>query len=341
MIMNHNIKFGILCPSEIAFRRFLPSLKSVEGAQFAGIAISNEQEWEGIFTNDLKKLEYQKAEKFINQYGGKIYNSYNELITSKDIDAVYIPLPPALHYKWAKLALENNKHVFVEKPSTTKLKHTEELIELAKEKNLVLHENYMFQYHHQIEQINKIINSNELGKIHSYHARFGFPLRSENDFRYSKALGGGALLDAGGYVVKLAILLLGPTIELVSSHLVSENGFEVDMYGTVVFKNDIDQIFIGEFGMNCEYQCNLSIWGSNGILQTNRIFTAPDNFIPNAEIIKNSQIEKQNFLSDYSFQKSIQIFLKAINNENLKNQLYKDMIIQSCFIDKIKKGKIL
>lgn len=336
--MNSNIRIGILCPSEIAFRRFLPSLKATEGIHFSGLAIANEQEWEGILTEDLKDIEYQKAEKFINQYGGMIYKSYKELIVSTDIDAVYIPLPPALHYKWAKLALENDKHVFVEKPSTTKLQHTEELISLAKEKNLVIHENYMFQYHSQIEEIYKIINSNELGNIHSYHSRFGFPLRSKNDFRYNHSLGGGALLDAGGYVVKLATLLLGPTIELVSSRLVSENGFEVDMYGTVIFKNINDQIFIGEFGMNCEYQCNLSIWGSKGILQTNRIFTAPDNFIPSIEIIKNSEIKTRELLTDYSFQKSIQCFIQAINNDILKNQLYKDMITQSRFIEKIKKG---
>ena len=82
------------------------------------------------------------------------------------------------------------------------------------------------------------------------------------------------------------------------------------MYGTVIFKNINDQIFIGEFGMNCEYQCNLSIWGSKGILQTNRIFTAPDNFIPSIEIIKNSEIKTRELLTDYSFQKSIQLYFK-------------------------------
>ena len=72
----------------------------------------------------------------------------------------------------------------------------------------------MFQYHSQISEIKKEIENGKIGKVHSYHARFGFPRRDKNDFRYNKELGGGALLDAGGYVIKLATKLLGEDITL-------------------------------------------------------------------------------------------------------------------------------
>ena len=94
----------------------MPALQKIDTIEYYGIAIANEKEWFGKKSkyNDLNVLEneYKKAKNFQDLYGGKIFNSYNELIIDKEVDAIYIPLPPALHYKWAKLALENNKHVF-------------------------------------------------------------------------------------------------------------------------------------------------------------------------------------------------------------------------------------
>lgn len=131
----------------------------------------------------------EKGKTFVDTYGGKIFESYSSLIMSNEVDAIYLPLPPALHYKWAKKALENDKHVFVEKPSTTNYQDSLNLVKLAEERKLVLHENYMFQYHSQISEIKKEVENGKIGKVHSYHARFGFPRRDRNDFRYNKELG--------------------------------------------------------------------------------------------------------------------------------------------------------
>ena len=51
------IRIGIICPSEIAFRRFLPSLKQVEGIEYAGVAVANEAEWNGTLTDAMKQGE--------------------------------------------------------------------------------------------------------------------------------------------------------------------------------------------------------------------------------------------------------------------------------------------
>ena len=53
---------------------------------------------------------------------------------SNEVDAIYLPLPPALHYKWAKKALENDKHVFVEKPSTTNYQDSLNLDQISRRK---------------------------------------------------------------------------------------------------------------------------------------------------------------------------------------------------------------
>lgn len=208
------IRLGILGTSEIAFRRFLPALKKHNEFEYIGVASRN----------------IEKTKPFVEAYGGKGYSSYDELLQDKNIDAVYIPLPPALHFEWGKKALQAGKHILMEKPFCVNLQQTEELIELAKERNLAVHENYMFMYHKQLTKIKEIIDSGYLGKIRLYRIAFGFPMREKNDFRYNKELGGGALLDCGGYTLKLANYLLGDTTKVVCSNLVKED-FEVDLYG--------------------------------------------------------------------------------------------------------------
>lgn len=309
----NKIKIGILSPSEIAFRRFMPALSKLNNIfEFKGIAIASEKEWNGILTSEIKGNEEKKALQFTENYGGNLYYSYSELIESEDIDAVYIPLPPGLHYEWAKKALINKKHVFVEKPSTINVKDTQELIELAKENGVALHENYMFIFHDQIRYINKLIDDKEIGDIRLFRTNFGFPKRAENDFRYNKSLGGGALFDCGGYPVKLLQILMGDDIRIDSAKLfVNEN--DIDLYGSAQLSNSK---YIGQisFGMDNEYRCDLEIWGSTGIIKTSRIFSAPNSLECEIFIEKNHQERIIKIEADDTFYKSLLYFNECINN---------------------------
>lgn len=325
------IRIGIICPSEIAFRRFLPALKEAgESFRFAAIGIASPEEWFGDLTNiSQKQIEEQqtreraKAQSFIDQYGGEIVVGYGNLVSSNLIDAAYIPLPPALHHKWAKKALEAGKHVFVEKPSTTTLTDTEDLISLASEKGLALHENYMFIYHSQLEEINDVVKSGEIGDVRLYRITFGFPLRQLNDFRYNKALGGGALLDAGGYCMKYANWLLGGDAHVVTAQANNIEGFEVDMYGSATMVNDRGQIAQLAFGMDNDYRCEIEIWGSKGTITSGRILTAPASYTPSYTIKKNQDIEKRPLAADDAFLKSIMRFKECIEDDASRAQEYK------------------
>lgn len=325
------IRIGIICPSEIAYRRFLPALKEAgESFRFAAIGIASPEEWFGDLTNitqeqieEQQTRERAKAQSFIDQYGGEIVVGYGNLVSSNLIDAAYIPLPPALHHKWAKKALEAGKHVFVEKPSTTSLTDTEDLISLASEKGLALHENYMFIYHSQLEEINEVVKSGEIGDVRLYRITFGFPLRQLNDFRYNKALGGGALLDAGGYCLKYANWLLGGDAHVVTAQANNIEGFEVDMYGSATMVNDKGQIAQLAFGMDNDYRCEIEIWGSKGTITSSRILTAPAGFTPSYTIKKNQDIEKRPLAADDAFLKSIMRFKECIEDDASRAQEYK------------------
>lgn len=333
---------GIICPSEIAFRRFLPSLQKVKELTFAGVAIASPEEWAGdgkVTENTLAIIENErkKAQNFINNYGGKIFEGYETLITSPEVDIVYLPLPPALHYKWARMALESGKHAYVEKPFTTCLEDTQSLLAIAKKKRLVVHENYMFIFHRQLQAVQYLIASGEIGKVRQYRVSFGFPRRAANDFRYNKALGGGALLDAGGYCMKYASWLLGDSARLVCANSYNDPECEVDIFGSCTMTNDEGTIVQMSFGMDCDYKCELEAWGSTGTLTTGRILTAPDGLEPDMVIKHNQEYITKKLPADNAFEKSICRFCDCIQNDKIREENYRLIERQSSFVSEFKK----
>jgi len=333
------IRIGIICPSEIAFRRFMPAIQKCSYAEYIGISSASANEWfgEGQEINEcIINSQHEKALEFQNAYGGVVFNSYEELLSSNDVDAVYLPLPPQLHFKWAKRALEKGKHIFLEKPSTTSAENTKELVEIATAKGLAMHENYMFNFHNQIDEIEQIINSGRLGDVRLFRISFGFPRRAANDFRYVKALGGGALLDCGGYTIKLACRLLGKTAKITTSNLNYLDEFEVDMFGSATLVNDCGTTAQITFGMDNSYKCDLEVWGSKACLTTGRILTAPAGFIPTATIKSNDGEEIIELSADDTFAKSISHFCKCVDDINVRKENYNAIIKQSELVDEVR-----
>lgn len=328
-------RIGIICPSEIAFRRFLPALKEARCFDYAGVAIASKEEFVGA-TDEILAKERAKAQTFVDSYGGKIYEGYNTLIHSDEVDAVYLPLPPGLHYKWAKEAVAAGKHILVEKPCTIAFDTTEDLLNDAKAKGLAAHENYMFAFHDQLEAVNDIVRSGEIGFVRLYRISFGFPMRAQNDFRYNRALGGGALLDCGGYTLKYASLLLGPTAKIKYAQSNNIEGFNVDMYGSAALVNDKGVTAQVAFGMDHNYKCELEVWGSKGTIYTNRILTAPAGLVPEVVIRKGNEEEKRNLPADDAFKKSILHFCHCVEDAGVREANYQTLLRQACLVEQFK-----
>lgn len=329
-------RIGIICPSEIAFRRFLPALKEAACFEYAGVAIASKEEFVGA-TEEILAKERAKAQTFVDNYGGKIYEGYRNLIESNDIDAVYLPLPPGLHYQWAKVALNAGKHILVEKPCTTGLVNTQDLLQEAGKKQLAVHENYMFAFHDQLKAVSDIVASGEIGDVRLYRVSFGFPMRAQNDFRYNKALGGGALLDCGGYTLKYVSMLLGPTAQIKYAQSNNIDGFGVDMYGSAALVNDEGVTAQVAFGMDHNYKCELEVWGSKGTLYTNRILTAPAGLVPEVTIRKGHDEEKCNLPADDAFKKSILHFSHCIDDATMRKENYNTLLRQAQLVEDFKR----
>lgn len=321
------MRIGILGAADIAKRRFLPALDLINDLYFHGVAVSS-----------MDRVAAGKE--IVEKYGGQVYVGYEQLLEDNEVDAVYVPLPPSLHYKWAKKALLAGKHVFLEKPSTTSLEETLELIRIADERNLVIVENYGFVHHSQIKMIQDIMESKRLGGVRNIRTAFGFPRRSDSDIRHSKELGGGALFDAGGYTIHAGLVFLGETAEVESILLNYLEDFDVDMYGCLTMKNNDGQTLQAMFGMDCFYKCELEIWLEKGYIRAPRFYTAPSDLEP--EIIVSSREGDEVIKAGKTdqFAQRIHYFVECCNEEEKRKQSYNNIVGQMRQLDKaIKCGR--
>src|SRR5688572_23059956 len=115
---------------------------------------------------DLSAENLKRAQQLYPQV--KIYNDYHELIKSPDIDAIAVVTPVHTHYEISKAALQEGKHIFVEKPFTNDSKQAEELIDLAEKKSLIIMLDHTFVFTEAVRKIKELIEEGVLGNLHYY-----------------------------------------------------------------------------------------------------------------------------------------------------------------------------
>lgn len=148
--------------------------------------------------------------------------SYEEVIESDDIDAVYIATPNALHRKWAIDALRSGKHVLCEKPLASNATEAREMVAVAEETGLILMEAFHWRYHPLVPQIQALLDAGVIGDVEGADAAFDLadgriPM---TDIRWDYSIAGGSLMDLGCYPVQWLRWLLGPTPEVVTASAV-------------------------------------------------------------------------------------------------------------------------
>lgn len=146
---------------------------------------------------------HEKAVAFAEKYGiEKVYDDFNDMFTDPDIDIIYITTPHNTHIDFMKKAIENKKHILVEKSITLNSNELSEAVKLAKKNGVVIGE-AMTIYHMPIfKELKKILDSDELGRVNLITANFGSfkPYDMSNRF-FNRNLAGGAMLDIGVYAL--------------------------------------------------------------------------------------------------------------------------------------------
>ena len=330
------IRIGVLGPSEIAARRFLPAIKQSTRADFAGIACASPEERGGKTPDEYLVSRQARCRELAEENGGVPFDSFAALLDSGEVDAVYIPLPPALHEKWALEAIGRGIHVLLEKPSSTSLASTTHVVEAAAAAGLAVRENYAFAYHAQIEMIRDLIGSGEIGEVRLIRSAFGFPYRGDGDFRYHRSQGGGALLDCGGYPVKLAAMLLGGEAVVKTASLDSSRGHDVEVFGSATLANEFGMTAQVAFGMDNAYRCELEVWGSEKSLIARRVFTPVPTVPCILELVDSRQnVQTVEVPADDQFLGSIDDFVECIGDHAVRAAAYEGLLDQARLVEQI------
>jgi dTDP-3,4-didehydro-2,6-dideoxy-alpha-D-glucose 3-reductase len=308
MSKKDKIKIGILGCADIARRLVIPEI----------LDLSDYFTISGIASRD-----HEKGIEFSKKFNINYVKGYKELIDTLP-DAVYVPLPNALHAEWIEKALNNNIHVLVEKPMACDYSDVVRLNNIAKNKNLALVENFQFRFHSQLNYIQNVIRSGEIGELRSISSSFGFPpLQSKKNIRYQASLGGGSLFDVGVYPLKISQIILGNNIHVIGANLHFDSHKGVDTWGGALIKQfDGDVTGNLSFGFDNFYQCNLELWGSKGKLTTNRIFTAPKDYSPIINIESSNGHRREEISTDNHFKNMLIHFYKVIKNTKKRDEEY-------------------
>jgi len=139
----------------------------------------------------------------------RYFGSYQALLDDPEIDAVYLPLPNALHAEWAIKAAEAGKHVLCEKPLALDAAECEAMAAAAAAHDVKLMEAFMYRFHPRTEVALANMRQGILGEIRAIRSAFSFRLTRTENIRFSQALGGGALMDVGCYCVSVSRALAG------------------------------------------------------------------------------------------------------------------------------------
>jgi len=212
----------------------------------------------------------------------KFHASYEALLADPDVEVVYIATPHPQHHEWAVRAAQAKKHILCEKPLGLHHDQAVEMIQAAWENSVFFMEAYMYRCHPQIARMIDLIRAGDIGDVRAIRASFGSPVPYDLEGRlFNRNLGGGGILDVGGYCTSMARLIAGvaqgkPFVEAERLSVFGQIGkeSEVDEYATalVVFPNEI--VATISCGLRLQQENKVRIEGSAGAL------TLPDPWLP-------------------------------------------------------------
>ena len=186
---------------------------------------------------------HEKAVRFAEKYGvSKVYDTIDEMFLDPHVDIIYITSPHNTHYGFMKKALENGKHLLVEKSITLNSTELEEMVALAERKNLVLAEAMTIWHMPLYKKLWEIIRSGQLGKVQLITMNFGsFKDYNMTNRFFSRSLAGGALLDIGVYALSIVRSFMDKQPDQVLSQMLpAPTG--VDEQATILLQNDLGQM---------------------------------------------------------------------------------------------------
>ncbi|KAI8993589.1 hypothetical protein BDB01DRAFT_832381 [Pilobolus umbonatus] len=260
------------------------------------------------FAEGLKYSEYGRlaavgsrtflnAEGFGLQYGiepDHCFGTYHELLQCSRVNIVYISTPHPQHFDIAIAAAKAHKNLLIEKPMAMTEKQVQMILDITHQHNVFVMEAYMYRCHPLTIKLLELINTGVIGDIKKISASFSFDGRSlgKESRLWRNELGGGALMDIGGYPLSFCRLVAGvvDSDEMVEikavGHIQPDTKVDEWTKACIQFKGGIAaELYVS---ISTEGDCSVKVIGSKGELRVAHLWR-PD--IPPSDTVEIEHIQ--------------------------------------------------
>ncbi len=187
--MKRKVRWGILGTAAIAVNKVIPAMQQGDWSKVLAIA----------------SRDIDKATQVAQRFGiPKAYGSYEELLADDEIEAIYNPLPNHLHVPWTTRAAEARKHVLCEKPIGLNMEEAAQLLAVRDRTGVRIQEAFMVRTHPQWIGTLELIKSGRIGELRAINGFFSYFNSDPENIRNKVEIGGGGMLDVGGYPITIA-----------------------------------------------------------------------------------------------------------------------------------------
>ena len=254
----HIVHYGLLSTAQIGLNAHLPASRESETSEIVSIS-----------SRTIEKARQIAQNHNIDRW----YGSYTEQLMDPGIDAIINSLPNSMHCEWTVRAAEAGKHVLCEKPLAVSAEECQRMIDAANANNVVLVEAFTHRWNPHMRKARQLVAEGAIGEIQTVDSALCFNvIEPDGNIRFSEALAGGALWDAGSYAVYAVRFVMSaePTHVIGYSHDSGNWGVDTTFSGTMKFNNGA----IGNITTNMQqpFRCFITIHGSAGQIEIPNMF---------------------------------------------------------------------
>lgn len=265
------LRFGILSTAKIGRDLVVPAMQDAENCVVTAVA-----------SRDLSKARAM-ADRFSVPHA---FGSYEDMLASDVIDAVYIPLPTAQHVEWTIRAADAGKHVLCEKPIALKASDIDQLIAARDRNGVLVSEAFMVTYTPVWRKVRALLSEGAIGRLRHVQGVFTYFNRDPGNMRNIPELGGGGLPDIGVYPAISTRFATGAEplkvqavverdaefgTDIYSSVKADFGGFELSFYVSTQMANRQSMVFHGTEGfIEVRSPFNADRWGAEEVELSNQ-----------------------------------------------------------------------
>lgn len=285
------MEIGVLSTANIGRKRVIPAIQKTSASV------------EAIASRDRKRAQEVAEQHDIPTS----YGSYEELLADSTLDAVYNPLPNALHAEWTRRAADAGLDILCEKPLAVDAEQAQEMVSYCDQQDVTLMEAFMYYYHPRTVRAREVARE-QLGELRRVDASFHFPLPDRYDIRLDPDLAGGSLMDVGCYTVTAARQFLGEPDRVYASAIDRRDcGVETGLTGVLEFGDGVTATISSGFD---ESRHQFSVLGTAGHLDVDRAFV-PDGETTLSYSVDGRTVEEQ-FDAVDQYELEVEAFIDAV-----------------------------